>query len=572
MIRNYENEKSYIIIFQIPEDEIKNILEDNGISKYMILNGQLGVVYTSTNFNSSILTQIPEITWWEEASPMSTLMEITNNINQGIDIRTSSGVGAFYSPYVNLTGSGILVAILDSGIDYLHPDFINEDGTSKIYSIWDQENGNTNSESQGFAFGKIFTKEDINQAIIDNNPNLSVDRIGTGTITAGIICGNGTINQNYRGIAPGVELIVVKLREYHDTYHEGRINYMSSDFLAGIAYVLSVARQENKPLIINLSIGERSSSIYRLSYLNTFTELYQSGTVLVSGAGNEGNTDIHSSGNFQKTFQGQNSNLTDVIIQVGDDINLDIRINSLGSDKISAIVISPSGELSSIAEYSPDRIPYTGRFNQENTSYEIKYILPSILSDSLYIDIKLKDIRPGIWTIRLIPEYIINGNFNIYLPNKNLISANTRFIDADSTYTITAIGLLREVITVGAYNEKTNSMWIGSSKGPHGDNDIEPDIVASGVDIISTYINDNYNTATGTGISASIVSGALALIMEYVLSQTVIPQYTLYNEPLKTYLMVGATRKDIYEYPNISQGYGIFNFQNTINIISDNLS
>ena len=538
----------------------------------MILNNQLGVVYTSEDFNSNIFDQIPEITWWEESSPMSSLMEITNNIDQGIDTQIASGVETFNSPYLHLTGKGILVAILDSGIDYLHPDFINEDGTSKIHSIWNQESENTNGESEGLAFGELFTKEDINQAIRDNNPNLSIDRIGTGTMAAGIICGNGTLNEDYRGIATGAELIVVKLREYHDTYHKDRINYISSDFLAGLSYVLDTARREGKPVIINLTIGAGSTSTYSISNLSTFTQLYESGVIVVTGAGNEGNTDIHSSGSFQKTIQGQNSNENDILVQVGDDINLDIRINSLGNDKISAIVISPAGELSTIAEYSPDQITNTGKFNLENTTYEIKYTLPWLLSGTLYINIKLKDVKPGIWTIRLIPEYIINGNYNIYLPNKNLISASTRFIDADSTYTITSLGLLREVITVGAYNAKTNSMWIGSSKGPHGESDIEPDIVAAGVDIISTYINKTYNTATGTGVSASIVSGALALIMEYILSQTDITRYSLYNETLKTYLMIGATRKDIYEYPNISQGYGIFNFQNTINRISDNLA
>ena len=211
----------------------------------MILNNQLGVVYTSEDFNSNIFDQIPEITWWEESSPMSSLMEITNNIDQGIDTQIASGVETFNSPYLNLTGKGILVAILDSGIDYLHPDFINEDGTSKIHSIWDQESENTNGESEGLVFGELFTKEDINQAIRDNNPNLSIDRIGTGTMAAGIICGNGTLNERYRGIAQGVELIVVKLREYHDTYHKDRINYISSDFLAGLSYVLDTARQEN---------------------------------------------------------------------------------------------------------------------------------------------------------------------------------------------------------------------------------------------------------------------------------------------------------------------------------------
>ena len=244
---------------------------------------------------------------------------------------------------------------------------------------------------------------------------------------------------------------------------------------------------------------------------------------------------------------------------------------SLGSDKISTLVISPSGGMSKEAQYSPDEPFYKGKFNLENTSYEIKYRLPWTLSGNLRIDIRLKDVKPGVWTIRLNPEYILNGNYGVYLPNKNLISSTTRFIDADSNYTITTFGLLEDVITVGTYNTKTNSMWLGSSKGPHGERGIQPDIVAPGVDIIAPFTGGGYNAGTGTGISSAIVSGILALIVEYISSQTSIAQYSLYNEPLKSYLMIGATQKSIYTYPNPTQGYGIVNFENTILQIVENL-
>ena len=168
-------------------------------------------------------------------------------------------------------------------------------------------------------------------------------------------------------------------------------------------------------------------------------------------------------------------------------------------------------------------------------------------------------------------ELIINGEYDIYLPNKNLIAPDTRFLDPDSVATITMYAASDDVITVGTFNNKTDSMWIGSSKGPIRGRGIKPDIVASGVDIISTYKNGTYNTGTGTGVSSSIVTGVLALLMEYLEKQDNVPRLSLFTQVLKTYLILGATKLEIYTYPNVSQGYGILNLKNTIQQIANTL-
>lgn len=565
------NKNSYIIIYKLPIDEVRKGLKDNGIDNFIPFNNQSGVIYTSPDYSVDKLNSIDVVDWWEESTPMSSLINITNDLKSGINVSTGSGIGSFNNPYVNLDGSGILVAIIDSGIDYMHPDFINEDGSSKIVSIWNQES-NTSNPPEGMTFGSEYKSEEINVAIKNNDNSLCIDETGTGTIAAGIIASGGNTKGEYKGIAPKCELIVVKLRHYEAVYRKERISYESADFFAAITYCISVAKSLNKPLIINFSMGATSTSLYNLSILNTFRELYQSGIVIVSGAGNEGNTDIHYSGQFNKGSKFEKDEYQDVILQEGDGTNLDITINCLGADKIKVGVISPSGEISEIAAYSPDNPILEGRFNLENTNYSIEYIFPWFLSGTTVIRIKLRDIKPGIWTIRIIPEYIINGNYNLYIPNRNIISPTTRFLDGDSSFTITRFGLLRDVITVGVYNEKTNSIWLSSSKGPHGQNQLKPDIVASGVDIISTFLNNTYNTGTGSGISSSMVCGILALIMEYILTQTDLPRYSLYNEPLKTYLMIGATQNSLYNYPNISQGFGLLNFQNTIMKIAKNIN
>ncbi|HSQ90216.1 bile acid germinant receptor pseudoprotease CspC [Romboutsia sp.] len=559
-------EKSYIIIYQGTLTEIENIFKESNIDKYMILNEQLAVIYVPITFDEKKLNAISIITHWERSSPMSSLIEITDNLTEGETVTTAAGTDYIYkNPYITADGKGVIIAIIDSGIDYLHPDFINPDGTTKIISIWDQ-NHEGQSMDEKYIFGREITRDEINKAIKENDKSLTQDDIGTGTIAAGICCGIGNLNSFYQGVAIGSELIVVKLKEYKDTYMEGKINYQSSDFLAAIKYAIDVANKEDKFLIVNLTIGEKPIATIRATMLQTFEELAKPGVVLVSGSGNEGNTDIHYEGKIMPNERQQ-----DIIFQVGEQRNLEIALFTNGPDKITTELISPAGELSFRIIYSPEYYIYKGTFNIEDTSYQMRYTYPWLESGYQQLSIYLEDIKPGIWTIRLNPEFIINGDFSIYLPNKSLISEDTRFLDPNSSSTITFYASTENIITIGAYNDKTDSLWIGSSKGPVSIRNIKPDIVAPGVDIIGPFKNESYNTATGTGVSSSLVCGVLAIIIQYITQQKSFTRASLYTAVLKTYLMLGATKQDIYNYPNISQGYGILNLSETIIQIANNI-
>lgn len=556
--------KSYPIVYQ---GDIATALNNIGITDFMILNDLLAVAYVADDFNGDILDNTYEVAWYQESKTMSTMIEINENIQGGERVATAAGINFIEdNPYINLNGKDVLIGIIDSGIDYLHPDFINEDNTSKIISIWDQES-EVKPPPEGMIFGSEFTRDDINQAISNNDDTLTKDNIGTGTIAAGIAVGNGRVNELYRGVALGSELIVVKLRQYEGTFKEGRINYINTDFLAGIKYILDIAKKEDKYLIINLTLGQRPRSLILTTLLNTFSEIRSNGIFVVSGAGNEGNTDVHYEGSLQgvDTFQ-------DVILEVGEQKSLDITIALNDPGRVGVEVISPSGEISYKVEYAPDNEQYEGEYNLEDSPYEIRLIYPWLLSGNEELLIRIIDIKPGIWTIRLYPDIVITGEVDIYLPNKNLIEEETRFLDPNSYSTITFYGGTESVITIGAYNDKTNSMWIGSSRGPlKGRELIKPDIVAPGVDIIGPYINKNYAKATGTGVSSSLACGVMALIIEYINNQGTYASRALYTRVLKTYLMLGATKNTIYSYPNDTQGYGVLDLQRTIEAIANKL-
>lgn len=556
---------SYNLIYTGRRETLIDDFLKNNITQYIFLNDLLIVIYVDEDFDEDLFNHIAQVVWWEKSYSMSSLIEITDNIVQGEGALQTINISYTGSTlYTNLDGEGVVIALIDSGIDYLNQDFINEDGSSKILYLWDQES-NYGSPPEGFLFGSEFTREQINDAISSSNQNLSSDQIGTGTAAAGIMVSEGKNNPSYRGIAPKAELIVVKLRTYRDLFREGVINYKNTDFLVAIAYIIQKFKQILRPVIINFTLGTMSGRENDHTLLNTFRELKQSGFILVSGAGNQGNTDIHYSGNVS------NGESLDIAFQVGDDKNLNIVIEGTEVDKLGVAVISPLGEISTTVFYSPSFKKYTGRFNLENVDYSISYNYPLIGTSSLQVIVNLENIYSGIWTLRIIGEDVINGEFNAYLPNKNLISKDTRFIDSDSRATITRYGLMREVITVGTYNTKYNSIWIGSSKAPDVIRDSILDIVATGVDVISNYLDNTFNTFTGTGVSSSIVCAVISLLIEFIIDQSELYRLSIYSEPIKTYLMLGATQKGIYSYPNISYGYGVLNYENTLDRISENL-
>ena len=91
------------------------------------------------------------------------------------------------------------------------------------------------------------------------------------------------------------------------------------------------------------------------------------------------------------------------------------------------------------------------------------------------------------------------------------------------------------------------------------------------MDIIAPNNNYSYTTATGTGVSSSMVAGVLAVIIDYISTQQQDSSIVLYTQVLKTYLMLGATKKEIYTYPNVSEGYGNLNLEETLRQIANNI-
>ncbi len=191
------------------------------------------------------------------------------------------------------TGRGVLLALIDTGLDWSHPDFIDDTGRTRVAWLLDQSLPATGGhpELEAIGGGAVFAAADL-QRVLDtgSGPALGAgrDRIGHGTLVAGIAAGDDAV---YTGAAPQARLIAIK------ALAAGRLDFGQQQVLAGLAFARRVAEQAGQPLVINLSLGSQlgahdGSEPVELA-LQALAEAEQPPCAVVVAAGNEGQLAIH---------------------------------------------------------------------------------------------------------------------------------------------------------------------------------------------------------------------------------------------------------------------------------------
>ncbi|HBG3258284.1 TPA: S8 family serine peptidase [Clostridioides difficile] len=544
---------SGIDIVHTPEFEEE--LAGLGMSqRFFKISDSLGVLSINNTDYSSIqrVLQLPSIIRTVSTTKMTLLGEINRGTFGGVVATEEMGVNFFKNnPNINITGRGTLISIADTGIDYLHPDFIYPDGTSKIVYLWDQTKEGTPPD--GFYIGTEYTREDINRAIAENDPSLSQDEVGQGTMLSGICSGLGNVNSEYAGIAEDSELIIIKL---------GKIDgfYNSAMLFAASQYAYKKAFELGRPLVINMSLG--TSSLAGLTNRsNSEKAFFTRGLCITAGAGNEGNTQTHTSGIIPHV-----GGSVEVELELNEDeeeLSLELWLNR--PDKADVIIVSPTGEESKsvgISNYNK----VTGLFDLEGTEYSITYIYPTTFSGQQFTNVTLKNAKRGVWKIRLVGVYIITGRYNLYLPNRELLKSGTRFREVDPFYTINYPAIQDDLITIGAYNTINSSLWQSSSRGPTIENRLKPDIVAPGVNIIAAYPGNTYATITGTAAASAHAAGAAAMYFQYTFVDGRYPNQA-YVQKIKTFMQAGARKDSNTVYPNTNSGYGLLDVRGMFDVL-----
>lgn len=554
-----------------------------------------------------VLTALPEIEYVEkpksllyglyEAKRDSCILPVTQNpvpdrggrmqtapqSSPGISVDGSGAAGTEGpSP---LSGRGCLLAVFDSGIDYMLPDFQDKDGNSRIMELWDQtikpdpEKGF--NPPNGFALGVVFSREQISAAIKTGNRAdafalvPSEDRSGHGTAVTAIAAGSSS-DIRFRGVAPEATLLIVKLGGSGESFPR------TTELMRAVTYALNKAAGMGMPLAINLSFGNSYGPHDGTSLLERFldnaSEVWK--TSICVGAGNEGASGGHVSGRLvnvgdraaaSETAAGAGntafnttSGTAQIELVVGEfERTLNIQLWKNFADIFRVTLITPGGRR------IPVEVNQTGSFS---TAAEGTRILiytgepaPYSVNQEIFFDLIPEGsyISPGIWRFELMPEKIISGEYQFYLPGQEVRGPYTRFLVSAPELTLTVPGTASKVITVGAsqpaYGAYADFSGRGAPANAYLDSvfqNTKPDLAAPGVAITTHGVDGTVQEVTGTSFACPLVTGSAALLMEWGILRG--NDIYLYGEKLKAFLRRGARPIEGESiYPNEKVGYGV---------------
>jgi subtilisin family serine protease len=461
-----------------------------------------------------------------------------------------------------LRGSGVVVGIVDSGIDFTHPDFCNADGSSRILYFWDQGAGPRHGR---VPYGREYARGELDAALQASDPVAALghaDEDGHGTHVACIAAGNGSADEGrFCGIAPDADLIVVC------TDNENGVTLGRSDrVLSAFAYIRD--RAGEKPVSINISLGMNGGGHSGETLLESgLDNLVRSpGVVVVKSAGNEQLWNVHAGGEIRASEE----------VRLG----LDVRTNDIqndvvelwydSEDRLEIAIQPPQGSRSELfSQAAPAHHFRTAAGNRVDIYFEPdKDGTGDTCVTLIFSRGKAAFIQPGTWTLVIKGARVRKGRYDAWIERtqRNAPGEQMRFSDnsADLTRTISIPGCARRLITVGAYVTKPvegtgavmGKLASFSSRGPTRYGFIKPELVAPGQVVVaarSSMIKNGpagaYHALPGTSMAAPHVAGAAALIL------SVRPELTC--EQVKQ-ILTHAARKDgeAHGAPNNAWGYG----------------
>ena len=567
---NYDTasqENVFLLVEVSGESSLNDILKIPGVSGVMILSN-FAVVITPANKINEISKFVLMVINLE----VSTILTLN-----AISPVEASGAPVFNNnPYLRLNGRGVLVGIIDTGIDYLNKEFQREDDTTRIVRIWDQTIQG-DKEIYGLKYGTEYTEEQINQAISlqtsGGDPYSIVpskDDIGHGTRLAGIIGGRG-INPDLKGAAPDCQFVIVKLSRATKVELDAAVidktdvpSYTPWSALLALRYIIAVARELKRPVVVFEPLGSNMGSHIGNGIVEQSINNYssQSGTVVVVPTGNQGNTDTHTEGIIESA-----GDIKDIEIRVGEkQKNLPIEIWVNKPNRVKLSIVSPSGEVIDNLEAkntNNERI----KFLYEGTEMIVNFTSPELSTGDSLIFIRAYNLKAGIWKFRLTGQYIVDGKYYAWIPQRELIDSETKFLNSVGYTTLTLSSTSSGAISVAYYNQDDNSVISESGRGYTRYGMIKPDIAAGGFNAIVTNPGGGTAVISGSSVAGAVVAGCCALILQWAVVDKNYPD--IYAAQIKTYIIRGDKGRQSDDYPNKEWGYGMFDMQGVFDRIRE---
>lgn len=453
-----------------------------------------------------------------------------------------------------LMGAGVIIGIIDLGLDFTSDDFRDQNGTTRIAFLWDQSLIPKSGEHSPnrFNYGVEYDADDINNALQARDPFALIrhypQRAAHGTHVAGIAAGNGRANDagssagRFVGVAPEATIIFV-----HAAADEVEGSFTDSAHVAeAISYVFEKATELGMPCVINMSLGQNGGSHDGESVVERAIDrlLEQRGRAFVVAAGNEHSWCGHASGHLREDQQRILHWMVGGGLLLpgghttgpgqGDFTPNELEIWYSSRDQLHLTLTSPAGE-STITVAPGETRTYT--FANGNQAFITSERFSALNGDArIYVEVSpgtAAVVASGEWQVNLLAHQIRDGRFDAWIERDRRLDSNQfadqSFLlegDFDPVMTLATPATTRRGIAVANYDHATDALSGSSSRGPTRDGRLKPEVAAPGTGISSSCalggrvipatgkIAPVRVPKTGTSMSAPHVTGVVALMLE----------------------------------------------------------
>lgn len=504
--------------------------------------------------------------------PLNDTMRVRNRINP-IHAGTSPLLQAY-------DGTGVIMGIIDTGIDFTHPDFKDAMGNTRIDFIWDQGIATPTNVPMPFNYGQEWTAAQINATLCTHS---DMPHWGHGTHVSGIAAGNGLATGKYKGVAPNTRLVVVALD----------FNKFGPTIADAVQYIVNKATAAGKPFVINASVGD-----YYGSHDGTDTEAKLidalianiPGRALVAAAGNAGSVKFHTqnivtptdtnftwlnvaSGNLYYWLYADTANVKNVRYSIGANRSNFTDVGRIGfknynygftlksdtlknnSNRIGIIEsvasINAYGVYELFIKITPDSANYLWRIESNGTgkfdAWNFDFVSSGLPTSTQYPKI-----------VKYTMPDTVSSMVSSFQCSNNIITVGN-YVNLKTYYDVNS--------TLQTTTETAGELSASSSCGPTRDNRIKPEVAATGASIFSCMalgMQANLITSAptavaqgsfhvaggGTSASSPVVAGLAALYLQ---------AHPTFNNLQVRQAIINCTYTDGFtgtSLPNNKWGYG----------------